>query len=191
MLQAALESSVTGVLDVSALIESTMTLTDRPMIRPPAGASESNTLECPLKDLPDGVKKAEVWIGPANGPDGLRALSLRIQLARKVRPYVVGGVAREDPELDLTIISDQAGKARECRILTRLQASNQGSDQIEGVACLFDATGTGRTSLSFLGTKDHRTRQWEGPISLVGSDPAARWTQLQDSLWNRFQEIRK
>jgi hypothetical protein len=201
VLQTAIESSLSGVLDVQALLDSTMSLTNLPMQPPPSGGDENTTREFRLLNPPPSVDHAEVWISPASGPDGIRALSLRVKLQRTVQPYVVAGSPRFGPEIDVTVIADGSGAFLEHRILTRLEAAGRGSgkegpnvtasDVVEGVACQFDPTGTRKDSLTFFGTKNGRSAKWSGPIALSGADPTDKWNELRKILWTRFQESQK
>jgi hypothetical protein len=90
-LQTGIEASIGGQLDVATLIDSAMLLTNLEMQPPPPGVGDDQEQQVGLKNPPPGVERAEIWISPPSGENGFRSLSLRVQLQRQIRPYVVAG----------------------------------------------------------------------------------------------------
>jgi hypothetical protein len=56
---------------------------------------------------------------------------------------------------------------------------------------MMDPSSTRKDSFRFLGRRDGKSAQWDGPVTLTGTDPGARWSELERVMWSRFQEIRQ
>ena len=210
-LQGAIEASIYGVLDPASILDSVLALTDSSVDTHSIPETTSGgTLQYPLSDKPEGVEKAQFFIkGASTTVANTHALSLQLQLARPVEPYLLDGFKRTNPETEITLAWDSTGHPIQVSIMTSIpvapESANAGVpiDQTRvtnGVVYSIKLDNPGHWTARGHGM-DHGTAHiWEMPVTLAGATwpqdegiqlLASRLTVMYDSVKQDYSEDKK
>jgi hypothetical protein len=178
-LTSAIEASLSGALDPEAIVQSALALlrlhVEKGIL--PTTAPDGS-LRYPLSECPAGVQ-AELWVARSTGSKFEDVLSLRVQLAAPVEPYLLEGAVRKDPIAYVQAFLDESGRMKDLVIMTDIAPSGEsrkfGLSVLQGrvpqgIIFHVDTSRPDEWKASSYGLDDGADRSWDDPVALLG-DP--------------------
>jgi len=125
----AMESSLLGVLDAGAFLDTALLLTELEVASNAIPESDpSGALRYPVLGTPEGIQ-AELRIGQTSNPNfASPTLGLKIHVDLPNSPYLLEGALRQEAEATMQIWIDPNGKIKHLGILTDFQPAPDGRD---------------------------------------------------------------
>jgi hypothetical protein len=123
--------------------------------------------------------QAELWVARSTGSKFEDVLSLRVQLAAPVEPYLLEGAVRKDPIAYVQAFLDESGRMKDLVIMTDIAPSGEsrkfGLSVLQGrvpqgIIFHVDTSRPDEWKASSYGLDDGADRSWDDPVALLG-DP--------------------
>lgn len=183
----AIEESVVGALDPSAIVSAGLALVQLHLAKDdlPTTAPDGS-LRYPLSGCPAGVR-AELWIARSPATKDSNVLSLRVELDPPSEPYLLEGAVRKPPIVYVQAFLDAAGAMKDLVLMTDIAPSGASRsfdlDVLEGrvpqgVVFHVDMSRPAEWKAESYGLDNGTDRTWSDPVALLG-DP---WPESSSSL---------
>jgi len=186
-LTSAVELSVAGALDPSAILRAGLSLLQLHLAKDdlPTTAPDGS-LRYPLSGCPPGVR-AELWISRTPATKDAKVLSLRVELDPPAEPYLLEGAVRNAPIVYVQAFLDADGRMKDLVLMTDISPSSESRKfdlpvlqgrVPQGVVFHADLSRPDEWKAESYGLDDGVDRTWSDPVALLG-DP---WPASQSSL---------